>query len=278
VTQFFVNTNKILIDNGQVKIRVDSNAQSTTTTTPAPSVAGYIVSGAGNATYNGTYCLDSGLTSSYGGSKVYKHQTNNMYIYYGGGYAWIGPVVGYIYADSDGYYQYGENDPLSSGGWSSSSCCGTELGSSPSSVTQTTCAGITTTTTTTTTTTAAPGGVVGYSINGNATTLGSASTGTYCDTGIRNSNGIPIYRKQLSPTWYAYLIRRSGVSSTLWYIVVSTSATQFSQNVSYLGDGSAAWYSNAGSGATPPSSGWIPNPGPPTSGSITSITETTCSA
>ena len=139
----------------------------------------------------------------------------------------------------------------------------------------TTTAAPTTTTAAPTTTTLAP--VAGYLFSGNATTLGFASTGTYCDTGIRNSNGVPIYRKQLSPSWYAYLIRGLGASSQTWFIVVSTSATQFPQNAVYQGDSSAAWYNVSGSGgATPPSSGWNISPGPPTSGSITSVTATTC--
>jgi hypothetical protein len=33
MTRFYINANKTLVSNGQVKIRVDSNAQSTTTTT-----------------------------------------------------------------------------------------------------------------------------------------------------------------------------------------------------------------------------------------------------
>lgn len=102
----------------------------TTTPTPTktPSVGpGYTITGSDNSNYNGTYILDSGLTSSYG-SNVYKHSINNMYIYTGGGYWWIGPTLGNLYGDSDGYYYPSEAEPLPSSGWSEYSCCGTVLG------------------------------------------------------------------------------------------------------------------------------------------------------
>jgi hypothetical protein len=123
------------------------------------------------------------------------------------------------------------------------------------------------------------GKTTGYLLGGNATTFGTATTGVYCDTGITNSDGIPIYRYATGDGRfpYNYLIRLAGASSTRWFVVVSNSANKFSQNVKYLADdGYVAWASNYGSGTTPANTGWIGNWGPPTAGSITSVTATTC--
>jgi septal ring-binding cell division protein DamX len=113
----------------------------TTTTTAAPGVAGYVVSGSDNPAYNGTYCfhsINSGGGDGEAGTPVYKHQTNNLYIYYGGGAAWIGPVINNIEDNSDGYFQYPEEDPLIAQGWDEYSCCNTALGGTLS-VASTTC-------------------------------------------------------------------------------------------------------------------------------------------
>lgn len=119
-------------------VALSSSSSSVGVAGDAPS-PGYTVSGAGDSSYNGVYCLNAALTAARG-SNVYKHQTNDRYIYFGGDFTWIGKVVGNIYGDSDGYYASGEAEPLpGSGAWSAYSCCGTELGAPPSAVATTTC-------------------------------------------------------------------------------------------------------------------------------------------
>ena len=171
----------------------------TTTTTAAPGVAGYVVSGSANPAYNGTYCFHSINDGSFDGSagtSVYKHQTNNLYIYYGGGAAWIGPVINRIEDNSDGYFQYTEyaGDPLFTQGWYEYSCCGTALGGTLS-VASTTCGETTTTTAAPTTTTAAPtttttaAPLVGYTLSGSEDFSGNYTiSGTY--------NGGPVWQHE----------------------------------------------------------------------------------
>ena len=136
MTQFFINSTKILVNDGHIKIRTGDSSSP-----PPQTVAGYLVSVADNNLYNGTYCLtgtNSGIGGSSIGSNIYKHQTANIYIYFGGTYTWIGPVVGNIYGDSDGYYTMGESDPIPNTVWYAYSCCMTSLGGSVT-VTTTTC-------------------------------------------------------------------------------------------------------------------------------------------
>lgn len=92
----------------------------------SPTIPAYIVSGSNDILYNGNYYLDPDLTNSYGtpnsGTKVYKNENNSIFIYFGdggpGAHWWIGPVVGRLYADSNGYYlQKDSSEPLPSTGW-----------------------------------------------------------------------------------------------------------------------------------------------------------------
>lgn len=141
MTQFFINGTKVLVNDGHIKIR--SGGSSAPPPPPQQTVAGYSVSGAGNSLYNGTYCfyaINDGVTGGSVGSNIYKHQTNNLYIYFGGNHTWIGN--GEIYGGSDGYYATGENDPITASetSWAPYSCCGTDFsGSSLLSVVPTTC-------------------------------------------------------------------------------------------------------------------------------------------
>ena len=189
------------------------------------------MTGAGNSAYNGTYCfyaVNDGASGSGQGTNIYKHQTNNLYIYYGGDYAWIGPVVGNILAASDGYYYnggYGYNGgELPVTGWSSYSCCGTDLGSAPTSVTQTTCGG------TTTTTTATPG-VQGYTVSGAGD---SSFNGTYC-LGDEKFDGKDVYSRG---DYYIYWL---GLSE-MWVIKYQPGGPTYGGVVAY----------SAGNHASPP--------------------------
>lgn len=161
----------------------------TTTTTAAPGVVGYTMTGAGNSNYNGTYCLDTDSENWF--DRVYKNDSN-IYLYFKEGVWWTGPIVGSIHGASDGYYSAfsGTEDPSVSS-WTAYSCCETELGSAPSSVIKTTCGATTTTTTTTTTT--APGGVAGFAVQAVMGGVNDGYGGTYCEDGTYN--GKPKYRK-----------------------------------------------------------------------------------
>jgi len=271
----------------------------TPTATPTPtvtatvgfSVVGYTVSG--NLSRNGTslagnYC-DTGITNS-DGIPIYRCALTD------GGFGYLvrssagipGPRYWLItyYIISNAYSQnaiIGTTNIIfyantttpqitpPSTGWTYSD---SSAGGSITSIMATTCGPNPTPTPTAT----SGARIVGYSVNGNATTGGSSTTGVYCDIGITNSDGVPIYRYSTGSGSfsYKYLIRSAGASSTIWYIVISSSSTQFSQGVAYNGDSSVAWRSNNGSGTTPPSTGWGGGFGPPTTGSITSVTATTC--
>lgn len=139
----------------------------TTTTTAAPSAVGYLVSGAGDASANGTYC-EAGTIN---GRPYYTYSSLYLYWYPSmsqeQGRWHIGTVNGseeggILYATrDDGDENIMPDDIFTNWYNSSDSWWGFETGASPSpTVTQTTCGGATTTTTTapttTTTTTPAP--------------------------------------------------------------------------------------------------------------------------
>ena len=73
MTQFFVNTNKILIDNGQVKIRAGDASS------PPQTATGYLVSGAGDPNFDGIYCPGG---TTYGGNYPYWQKTDSSGTYY----------------------------------------------------------------------------------------------------------------------------------------------------------------------------------------------------
>jgi hypothetical protein len=120
----------------------------------------------------------------------------------------------------------------------------------------------------------------GYSISGNPeVNLGQTSrslSGVYCDTGITNSQGIPIYRYAIPAGGFAYLVRASGSpNGTFWFITYSGVDNAYSQNVVINGDNTVLFYKNTGTPQdTPPSAGWSSlNNG---TGTLTSVTATPC--
>jgi hypothetical protein len=270
-----------------------TNTVTPTATTAGSGVVGYTVSG--NLSRNGTslagnYC-DTGITNS-DGTPIYRCALTDGGFGYlvrssagiPGSRYWLITyyIIGNAYSQNASIgttniiFYAGTTTPQitpPSTGWTSSD---SSAGGSITSIMATTCGP-----NPTPTPTATSGAIiVGYSVNGNATTVGSSTAGVYCDTGITNSDGVPIYRYSTGNGSfpYNYLIRRAGTSATAWHIVISNSATKFSQSVEYYGDSYVAWTSNNGSGTTPPSTGWGGGFGPPTTGSITSVTATTCGA
>ena len=172
----------------------------TTTTTAAPGVAGYVVSGAGDTNYNGTYCFAG--TSQ--GKNYYQKDT--YYIAFIAGWNnWViqsestGGLNPFMMPDYN-IYVGGDNsmdDTPPTGEWSYAAA------PPPApSLTLTTCGGTTTTatptTTTTTTTTAAP--TTGYTVSG--ATYEPAVNGTYSIAG--SINGTTYYSKTLGGTFYLH--------------------------------------------------------------------------
>jgi hypothetical protein len=160
----------------------------TTTTTAAPGVEGFIVSGAGDANYNGTYC--PGGTAN-GGPYWQKTDANGTYyiMYYKFNGFWFIQSLsnGGLDAEAPDYYHAGtiEAGPRIDSIWD-----GAEMTSGPPpTLTSATCVGATTTTT------AAPAG---------AFTLSGAGAGEvngcYSEVGIHN--GMPYYSNGIYFVWY----------------------------------------------------------------------------
>jgi hypothetical protein len=188
----------------------------TTTTTTAPSAVGYLVSGAGDTSVNGTYC-EAGTIN---GRPYYTYSSLYLYWYPSlsqeQGRWHIGTVNGseegsVFYATrDDGDENIMPDDIFTNWYNGSDSWWGFETGTSPSpTVTQTTCGTTTTTTaepttttttaapttTTTTTTTSAPAGA--FTLSGAGI---SAVNGCYNDAGIYNDK--PYYSNGSYFVWY----------------------------------------------------------------------------
>ena len=136
------------------------------------------------------------------------------------------------------------------------------------------------------------GKTVGYLVSGDARVqdapyaaqgqpLYPLLSGTYCDTGLTNSDGIPIYKLTLDSNYYnmqyLYLVRASapgGPDGRFWFIKNGGSGN-FSQGAVIYGDSNVLQAVNTGTPqSSPPSSGW--NKFGYGIGSITSVTATTC--
>lgn len=115
MTQFFINGTKVLVNDGHIKIRTGDSSSP-----PQQSVPGYIVSGAGDANFNGTYC--PGGTAN-GGPYWQKTDANGTYyiMYYQfGGYWFIqSSLNGGLNADAPDYYHAGsiEAGPRVNSSW-----------------------------------------------------------------------------------------------------------------------------------------------------------------
>lgn len=66
----------------------------------SPVIPAFSVSGAGTSNYNGKYCL-IGIWQEH---NLYKHSTENLYIYFQVGIWWIGPDKNLYEENSNGYY------------------------------------------------------------------------------------------------------------------------------------------------------------------------------
>jgi hypothetical protein len=174
-------------------------APTTTTTTAAPGVEGFIVSGAGDPNFNGTYCLAG---TANGGPYWQKTDANGTYyiMYYKFNGFWFiqSSIDGGLDAEAPNYYHAGtiEAGPRIDSIWD-----GAYWSPWPApSLTLTTCGGTTTTTTTpepttTTTTTAAPAGV--FTLSGAGT---SEVNGCYSEVGMYT--GKPYYGNGTYFVWY----------------------------------------------------------------------------
>jgi hypothetical protein len=246
------------------------------TTTTAPGVEGFIVSGAGDANFNGTYCL----TGTSDGKNYY--QKSDYYMFWSNSFGcWIiqsadhgGSGLNIDSSPPDYYSEFLNTDIPPTTGWSfygatgpapslaSTTCGGTTTTAAPTTTTTTTTVEPTTTTaapTTTTTTTAAPttttpvpGGVMGFIVSctdyeGNPTDY----SGTYCEDGTYNDK--PKYRK-VGTSYYINYIEN--------YWVVGSGPSDY-LNDSFVDSTSA----------TPPTSGWFDYR---YGGKTISVTTTTC--
>jgi hypothetical protein len=239
----------------------------TTTTTAAPSAVGYLVSGAGDTSVNGTYC-EAGTIN---GRPYYTYSSLYLYWYPSlsqeQGRWHIGTVNGseegsILYATrDDGDENIMPDDIFTNWYNGSDSWWGFETGTSPSpTVTQTTCGTTTTTTTTvaptttTTTTTAAPGGVAGFTVQAVMGGVDDGYGGTYCEDGTYN--GKPKYRKA-GTIFHIYWIP----DNDFWVI----------NNYGTIGTLTSVFVYSPSS-STPPTTGWndYDNNGTPT------VTATTC--
>ena len=102
MTQFFVNANKILIDNdGHIKVK-------TASTSPQQTVAGYTVSGAGDPNFNGIYCPGGTANGAPYWQKTDANGTYYIMYYQFGGYWFVqSEADGGLAAEAPNYYHAG---------------------------------------------------------------------------------------------------------------------------------------------------------------------------
>jgi hypothetical protein len=241
-------------------------SSSATLTVAAPGVSGYVVSG-GASNANGTYC-EYGTKN---GVPQFKHATNlrngqPIFIFWDGASWVMGNDSGYYSSNPSASYSSNYYS-LNVGGWSD------WLGTSPDpTLSITTCV------------------VNGYLVSGDARVqnapyasqgqpLYPLLSGKYCDTGLTNSEGIPIYRLTSDSNAYSiqylYLVRASDPMGPTgqWWFIKQGNLGGLSQGAKIQGDSVLQGVRTETPQSSPPSTGWNNVGG---TGSITSVTQTTC--
>jgi hypothetical protein len=127
MTQFFINSTKVLVNDGHIKIRVGDASSP-----PPQTVAGYLVSGAGDVNYDGTYCLagtSQGKNYYQKGDYYIAFAANwNVWVIQSGNNGGLNPVF------APDYYNNSMDDTPPTGAWGPAMAPGP-----PPSLTLTTC-------------------------------------------------------------------------------------------------------------------------------------------